>query len=637
MPTTTRRRRVAALAGATALATIAALCGGQASAVDTDDAAEATAVTRTTVFTRGEGGYHTFRIPSLVESPDGTLLAFAEAKVTDPDDWGDMDIVLKRSTDGGATWGPIQVLVDDGPNKWSNTVAVVDHLRGRVVVNTYRYDGDAVGDDFECGRASVGAYTIYSDDDGATWSEPVDITAQVNPGNWRMFSAGPGHGIQLTQGEHAGRLVIPGRHSYVRPGQECTDLTGAGGHALLSDDGGQTWRVGAVDEQGIEDVRPSEISVVELADGRLYFNARDQGNTPGQRVDTTSSDGGETLDEPYDAVNGIVTSKVEGSVVRLPATRSSRRDRVVLSVPNHPTSREKLTLFSSFDNGATWAPSYEIYDGPSAYSELAVLDAGHGNRDIGVLYESGERLYPGDPDQTYHHDITFVRVPERRLDLRTPPPAVTPDTAGDNDALISGVPKLVTGRFGNGLALAGDFAELPLNDDLSFGSEPFTAAAWFRTDYLANNQAIFYAHARSGPRWWIQVEPNSGNVIRAQISTDKGSTRTLTAPGDFVDNQWHHVALVRDVDGVALYVDGQVAATGASIGTGSVSADARTGIRVGARVDGIHAQFVGGIDEVWLFDTALTAEQIAGLAATNTVQGATPVTHLPMKQITRQP
>ncbi|WP_046773157.1 sialidase family protein, partial [Jiangella alkaliphila] len=203
--------------------------------------------TRTTVFTRGEGGYHTFRIPALVEATDGSLLAFTEGKANGPGDWGDMDVVLKRSTDGGATWGPIQVLVDDGPNKWSNTVPVVDQRTGRIVLNTHRFDGDVVGDDIECGRSSVGSYTMYSDDNGATWSEPVDITAQVNPGNWRMISAGPGHGIQITQGEHAGRLVIPGRHSYVEPGQECTELTGAGGHALISDDGGESWRVGAVD------------------------------------------------------------------------------------------------------------------------------------------------------------------------------------------------------------------------------------------------------------------------------------------------------------------------------------------------------------------------------------------------------
>ncbi|SDU79851.1 sialidase-1 [Jiangella alkaliphila] len=572
------------------------------------------------MFTRGEGGYHTFRIPALVEATDGSLLAFAEGRVNSPRDTGDIDLVLKRSTDGGVTWGSIQVIVGGGgTEKWGNPVPVVDLTTGRIVLNTTRSGGEDVQRDV----------ILHSDDHGVSWSDPVDITSEVRLDHWRSVVGGPGHGIQITQGEHAGRLVLPGRHTYFEPGQD--DLH-TGGHALISDDGGESWRVGAVDEQGMEELRPNEVSVVELEDGRLYFSARDQGSTPGHRVDTTSSDGGETFDEPYDAVNGVVTSTVHGSLVRLPAMHA-RPDRVVLSIPNHPTAREKLTLWSSFDSGETWEPSYEVYDGPSAYSEMVLLGDRPGNRVIGVAFEGGERFYPGDQELTYHHDIYFTRVPERLLDVPTPPPAVTPDVAGDHDATISGTPGIVAGRFGRGLSLAGDYAELPLTDELSFGSEPFTAATWFRTDYLGNNQAILYAHDRFGPRWWIQVEPNSGNVIRAQISTDKGSTRTLTALGDFVDNEWHHVALVRDVDGVVLYVDGQVAATGASIGTGSVSAGARTGIRVGARVDGINAQFVGAIDEVWLFDTALTAEQVADLAATNSVQGATPVTHLPMKQI----
>ncbi|TWD72017.1 sialidase-1, partial [Kribbella amoyensis] len=282
-----RLRLLAVLTSAAALATATSLIGPPASATNTAASADpdASSLSRTTVFTRGEGGYHTFRIPTLVEAVDGTLLALAEGRVTDPDDFGDMDIVLKRSTDGGATWGPIQVVVDTGTDRWSNPVAVVDASTGRIIVNTIRTAAGG-GDDLECGRVPVRSHLLTSDDNGATWSEPRDITDDVKPSHWRNIAPGPGHGIQLTKGAHAGRLVIPGRHSYVHPGQECTNLTGAGGHALLSDDGGQTWRVGAVDEQGIEALRPNEVSVTELADGRLYFNARDQGNTPGRRVDT---------------------------------------------------------------------------------------------------------------------------------------------------------------------------------------------------------------------------------------------------------------------------------------------------------------------------------------------------------------
>ncbi|WP_201778003.1 sialidase family protein, partial [Jiangella alkaliphila] len=341
--------------------------------------------TRTTVFTRGEGGYHTFRIPALVEATDGTLLAFAQAKVDGPGDLGESDVVVKRSTDGGSTWGAMQVLAGGGSDdQWANAVPVVDATTGRIVLSMNYIDADADGEDVECGRAAATTYIQHSDDHGASWSDLVDITDMLNPGNWRRVSAGPGHGIQLTQGEHAGRLVIPGRHTYVEAGQTCTDSTGAGGHVRYSDDGGLSWQIGAVDEQGNPDLRPNEVSAVELADGRLYLNARDQGDTAGHRVDTTSSDGGETFDEPYDAVNGVVTSTIQGSVTRLPAT-AANPDRVILSVTNHPTAREKLTLWSSFDSGETWEPSYEVYDGPSAYSDLAVLDERRGNREVGVL------------------------------------------------------------------------------------------------------------------------------------------------------------------------------------------------------------------------------------------------------------
>lgn len=591
---------------------------------------------RVLVFTRGEAGYHTFRIPALAEANDGTLLAFAEAKVHDPDDWGDSDVVVKRSTDGGRSWGPVQVVHDAGTGRAGNAVPVVDRRTGRIVINTYVFDGDAEGSDVECGRTPVTALMHTSDDNGVTWSAPRDVTDQVGRPNWRMIAAGPGHGIQLTEGAHAGRLVIPGRHSYVPAGsdQECTDQSGAGAHVIYSDDGGDSWDIGALEEAGEPTRRPNEVTAVEMADGTIYFSARDQGISAGQRLDTTSSDGGASFDRTYAPMPDIVTSQIEGSLTRLPAA-GRKPDRLVFSITDHPTARERLTLFSSLDDGASWRPSVEVYDGPSAYSDLEVLTGPGGRRDVGVLFEGGERFYPGDRDQTYHHDIYFTRVPEHRLDAPSPGPRFTPDVAGDHHARVSGQPDVVRGRFGAGLSLAGDYAELPMVDDLAFDNGAFTAAAWFRTDYRANNQAIFYAHSRFGPRWLIQAEPINGNRVHAQLSTDRGSTRTLDATGDFVDGQWHHVALVKSDDGVFLYLDGNLAASDTPPGTGSVSAEARTGIRVGARIDGINAPFIGDLDEVQLFATALDAEQVATLTRTNTAPGATPVTHLPLDRARR--
>lgn len=592
-----------------------------------------------TVFTRHEAGYHTFRIPALVQALDGTLLAFAEGRVDSPADNGNIDLVLRRSTDGGTTWGPVQLVADVGGVKIGNPVPVVDRATGRIVLTSTR-TGNVSAHDISCGTADPDdrprAMVQYSDDNGATWSQPAAITQEAVPDAWRSLVGGPGKGIQLHQGRHAGRLLVPGRFVAAPPpdsGRLCSTGADSGNHVLVSDDGGTTWSLGAVTDQTPPGLLPNEVSVVELADGTVYFSSRDQGTSRSHRLDTTSSDGGTSFDAPYAPVNGVATSRVQGSLVRLPATASARH-RVLLTVPDHPTARENLTLWSSFDAGATWRRSCQVHDGPSGYSDTTVLGAGH-EREVGVLFEAGDRLYTDDETRlSYSHDIRFARISERRLDLPWPPTLVTPDAIRGQDARVSGAPELTSGRFGQGLALAGDYVVLPLSDALAFGDGPFTAAMWFRSAYRANSLALFYAYAQYGhePKWWLRVEP--GNRIRAQLETDIES-RTVDAPGDYADGQWHHVALTRDQAAISVYVDGALRGSGAPV-RGSVSGDhPPVGIRVGVRMDGINYPLVGDIDEVWLFGTALGAEQVAQLASTNTVDGARPVAHLPLERLTR--
>jgi sialidase-1 len=630
---TRRKWLTAVLAGCSALALAGAGVipdgGGPATAY----AAPAGDITYSTVFERGEGGYHTFRIPAIVKAADGSLLAFAEGRLDDPSDDGDIDLVLKRSSDGGATWGPLKVVADDGPNKWGNPVPILDRNTGRVVVNTTRTAGHVTGGDVQCGRVTQEetrrSFIQFSDDHGVTWSEPVDITGDVRPDNWRHFVGGPGHGIQLAEGANAGRLVIPGNHSVAPadPDQECAGGAQSGGHSLYSDDGGKTWHLGAVDRPGDGVVNPNESAVVELGDGTLYFSTRNQGGSaPPRRAATTSSDGGTTFDAPYAAVEGITTSQVQGSLLRLPGAPAAR-ERVVFSAPGHASSREKLTLWSSFDDAATWSPSLTVYDGPAGYSDLVHLD----ERALGVIFENGERLYD-ETELPYHHRITFARVPVQALDRPAAPPRITPDSSGHGyHGLVGGSPQRVDGVFGAGREFAGDYIELPMADELSFGDGPFTAAAWFKTTDQ-RLQTVFWAHAfGSGqPKWWIRVEPGA-NRVRALVDTGTAS-RFIGAPGDFADGEWHHVALTRDADGLVLYVDGAAAARNQPV-PGSVSAGAPVGIRAGARVDGINNPMVGALDELWLFDRALDAEEIAGLAAANTATD--PLVHLRLDQIRR--
>jgi sialidase-1 len=393
-------------AGLVLATSLAALRGGGAAHAAGD------AVWYSTVFQQGEGGYHTFRVPAVVQSADGTLLAFAEGRVNGSGDDGNIDLVMKRSANGGVTWGPIEVVVDDGGNKFGNPVPVLDRETGQIVLNTTRTGGGVDGDDIRCGAADEDetrrSFILFSDDSGASWTEPAEITADVRPDNWRHFVGGPGHAIQLTRGEHAGRLVVPGNHSVAPPegsGIDCLDNRLFGAHSLYSDDHGRTWELGGVDTPLEGVINPNESSVAELSDGRVYFNARDQhGSSAGTRAATVSSDGGASFDHPYEEVPDLVSPVVQGSVLAL---SGSQAGSLVFSAPGSASARVDLTLSVSNDDAGTWAAGPVIHDGPAGYSDLVEI-APSGS--VGVLYENGVPTaeYPTPP---YYQRITFAHVP----------------------------------------------------------------------------------------------------------------------------------------------------------------------------------------------------------------------------------
>ncbi|QDU90486.1 Sialidase precursor [Pirellulimonas nuda] len=339
-------------------------------------------VFKQTIFTGGAEGYNIYRIPTIVRAANGDLLAFAEAR--SGGDASEIDIVMKRSTDDGKTWGALSVAVEnDNYRGWDglptanvtagNQTPVVDLLDpqhpGRIWM-PFTMENDRV-------------FVTYSDDHGATWTADSngrarEITADVKPEGWGWYATGPVHGIQLTRGQHAGRLIIPSDH---RLGSN-----NWGAHVVYSDDHGQTWRLGADDTHSATDaVHPNENFAIELVDGRVYFNARSQGGASGvNRAVAYSSDGGESFDARFEGDPQFITPVVQNSGVRFHAVdQGDAQNVLVYSRPGQPSSRQDMTISLSYDEGLTWVEDTVIERGSSAYSDLVKINA----TTVGVLYE----------------------------------------------------------------------------------------------------------------------------------------------------------------------------------------------------------------------------------------------------------
>lgn len=338
----------------------------------------------TNLWNAGIGGYETYRIPGIVVTTKGTILAYTSARRSlKLGDWSNIDIVLRRSTDGGRTWSPSRRIAGDSQGVTDNPVAIVDKQTGRI--------------DFLFQRNYAHCYLMHSDDDGLTWSKPTDITYvfdKFRPEyDWNVIAPGVGHAIQL----RSGRLLVP---IWMAKGKPTGHVNGAGAEiyahrpsavaTIYSDDHGKTWKRGAVIVVNSPEVpNPSESMTVQLANGDVMINIRNE-STRHRRVVSISPNGISHWSTPrFD--EALFEPVCAASILRY----SLHPDRILFLNPDSESlpgtgkhqfeARENLTLRMSYDEGKTWPVERVVDPGVAGYSDMAVNPDGT----IDVLYESG--------------------------------------------------------------------------------------------------------------------------------------------------------------------------------------------------------------------------------------------------------
>ncbi len=350
------------------------------------------------VYTSGQEGHKTYRIPAIIKNKQGHLLAFAEGRVNGSGDFGDINIVLKISRDQGRTWSALATLVDYQDLQAGNPTPILDTTdprfpKGRVFL--FYNTGNNHENEIREGKGLREVWYITSTDGGLTWSSAVNITSQVHRPNqpsrnsaytfkedWRHYANGPGHGMQFTQGPHVGRILIAANHSEGPRGERGSDYRA---HTFYTDDHGDTFHLGA----SIAIPGSNESSATEISGGKLLMNIRNQRGDIRQRIIGLSEDGSASWKKTYFDPQ-LPDPICQGSILTI--AQKKQAFNLAFSNAADTKNRDNLTIRISQDDGRTWPISIPVDNGASAgespkdftaYSDLVLLDS----KNIGIVYE----------------------------------------------------------------------------------------------------------------------------------------------------------------------------------------------------------------------------------------------------------
>jgi sialidase-1 len=323
------------------------------------------------LFKNRKSGYKVYRIPTVVKSNSGTILSFCEGRQSLFDN-GNIDIVMKKSTDNGKTWSALKVVWNEGNNTCGNPSPVIDRTTGDIIILA-TMNNDKV-------------FELRSKDEGEHWEIPKEITQQVKLENWRWYATGPVHALQLFNNKYKNRIVVPCNHTTTQSPNHIS-------HIIYSDDAGSTWKLGGNSPSDKTD----ECTVAELSDGKLLLNMRNNDRTLPNRKVCYSENGGESLIAiKFDST--LIEPICQASMLNF----SSEPNILLFANPSNTKKRKNLTLSVSIDDAHSWQLQILVNRGKSAYSDLVKMP----NENILIVYETGKLLpYSGIVYKTISKEI----------------------------------------------------------------------------------------------------------------------------------------------------------------------------------------------------------------------------------------